>query len=110
MLLALALGAAACKSEDGVTVLPAQLPFCAARAPENKSGFYPADALPQGACKDDPKCQMQIERPCACSAVGPVDDYTCTCTNGTWSCAIAQQGGACGQCVDASTGADAAKE
>src|SRR5215813_11976379 len=73
-ILTLVLCAIGCKSESGVTTQVLQLPYCNARTPENKSGFYPQDALPQGACKDDPKCQIQIERACACSAVGPVDD------------------------------------
>jgi hypothetical protein len=98
--LATLLCAIGCKSESGVTTTVLQLPYCTARTPANATGFYPKDALPQGACKDDPKCQIQVERPCACSAVGPVDDYTCTCTNGTWACAIDQQGGAC-TCGDA---------
>jgi hypothetical protein len=84
-----------CKSESGVMTTRVQLPSCNARAPANASGFYPEDALPQGACKNDPKCQIQIERPCACSAIGSVDEYTCTCTNGNWGCAIDEQSGAC---------------
>ena len=98
----IALCAIGCKSDPGVTTTVLQLPYCNPRAPANASGFYPQEALPQGACKDDPKCQIQIERPCACSAVGQVDDYSCTCTNGNWACAIDQQGVAC-TCADAAS-------
>jgi hypothetical protein len=90
----------ACKSDSGVTTTGTQLPYCNTTKPANPSGFYPKEALPAGACKDDPECQIQIERPCSCSAVGPVDDYTCTCTNGSWACTIEQQGGTC-TCADA---------
>jgi hypothetical protein len=95
MTLAVLLCAASCKAESSVSTTFTQLPFCTGRTPAKASGFYPQEALPQGACKDEPKCQMQVERPCACSAIGPVDLWTCSCTNGTWACAIDQQGGTC---------------
>jgi hypothetical protein len=100
MIVVLGLCAVGCKSDPSFQTTITQLPFCTPRTQANPSGFYPQDALPQGACKDDPKCQMQIEHPCACSAVGPVDDWTCSCTSGAWSCAIDQKGGTC-DCLDA---------
>lgn len=53
-----------------------------------------SDTLPTGACAPDPdelECKLVL-RDCPCLNVqAPRKFYTCTCTSGTWACALTSQ-------------------
>ncbi len=67
---------------------------CTPRAGLGPTGFYPPEALPSGACtSDDRTCRIGIQQWCPCGTKGPVDEYQCTCANGSWSCAVFLNGG-----------------
>jgi hypothetical protein len=77
----------------------ATTPTCAPHDPDkhkaDASGAYTFAALPAGACEGTMTCFMPVYGPCGGDPeyVGhPYNVYTCSCTAGTWSCAVSSAG------------------
>lgn len=84
---------------------PRQVPECVPTCGEHLKdvdGFLSITALPAGKCSRNPECAMGAYKPCACAPQeGPVDDYRCSCKNGSWACRVVVPGGsACPTCND----------
>jgi hypothetical protein len=78
-----------------------------ARMPPAPLGYgYTYAALPAGPCTGVVSCSLPVFGPCFGDPeyVGyPLNEYTCDCGGGTWSCRVTTQGGGvCGDESDAS--------
>ena len=76
-----------------------QLVQCAPNAPEkhraDSAGYFTFAALPTGACSGMDSCSLPVYGPCGNDPeyVGhPYNIFQCTCTLGSWSCAVASAG------------------
>lgn len=96
--------ALACDSSDSEPSHPPQCPTTA--VPVTESGAYPHSGLPSGACRSaEGSCQLGV-LDCAPGFLGPINQYTCVCVSGMWSCSVTLAGGAyCSANLDGSPGA-----
>lgn len=78
-------------TSDGA-LFDADVGTCALRSDAAAYGGYPtAEALPSGACDNEPSCILSAWGPCP-SRQGPLNGYYCMCAQGQWSCSIFSQG------------------
>ena len=57
--------------------------------------LYPEDALPKGDCSAADACVLRAVATCPCNgglATGGTRDYSCTCVDAQWTCALFAQG------------------
>jgi hypothetical protein len=81
---------------------PGPATSCTPRSPPRDGERYPHEALPSGACTNEPTCTLAIVD-CPCGDY-PLDEYTCTCVNGAWSCNMTAQGASVCTCSDGGMG------
>ncbi|MBK8214470.1 MAG: hypothetical protein IPK71_12075 [Myxococcales bacterium] len=92
------LGFAACSSSP-----PAEGATCTSLPLVRSSGGRRVDELPSGACSAKESCSVGAHRVCACSEIGPYDDYECQCDGARWTCTVTSRASSvCSPCPDGS--------